>query len=254
MATGLLVLGINSSTRLLTWVVGLDKQYLATIRLGFATTTDDAEGEALDAANSGAIEAITDDAISAGLARLTGDILQRPSSVSAIKVDGKRAYALVRAGEEVDLPERPVTVSSIDILQIRRGEYVDVDVVVDCSSGTYIRAIARDLGESLHVGGHLTALRRTRIGPFAVDAASGLDDELAPAMLKPAAVASELFPVAHLTAAEAADLSNGKRIPITIEGGPIAAVDDEGRLVGLVENVAGKAKVLVNFPPDAEVV
>ena len=254
MATGLLVLGINSSTRLLTWVVGLDKQYLATIRLGFATTTDDAEGEALDAANSGAIEAITNDAISAGLARLTGDILQRPSSVSAIKVDGKRAYALVRAGAEVDLPERPVTVSSIDILQIRRGEYVDVDVVVDCSSGSYIRAIARDLGESLHVGGHLTALRRTRIGPFAVDAASGLDDELAPAMLKPAAVASELFPVAHLTAAEAADLSNGKRIPITIEGGPIAAVDDEGRLVGLVENVAGKAKVLVNFPPDAEVV
>ncbi|MGV8881298.1 MAG: tRNA pseudouridine(55) synthase TruB [Rhodoglobus sp.] len=253
MATGLLVLGINSSTRLLTWVVGLDKQYLATIRLGFATTTDDAEGEALEAATSGRIETITDDAITAGLARLTGDILQRPSSVSAIKVDGKRAYALVRAGEEVDLPERPVTVSSIDIVDIRRGEYVDVDVVVNCSSGTYIRAIARDLGESLRVGGHLTALRRTRIGPFAVDAASGLDDELAPSMLKPAAVASELFPVAHLTVAEGVDLGNGKRIPIAVEGGPIAAVDDEGRLVGLVENVAGKAKVLVNFPRDAEV-
>lgn len=253
MATGLLVLGVNSSTRLLTWVVGLDKQYLATIRLGFATTTDDAEGEALGAATSGSIEAITDDAITAGLARLTGDILQRPSSVSAIKVDGKRAYALVRAGEEVDLPERPVTVSSIDILDIRRGEFVDVDIVVDCSSGTYIRAIARDLGDFLNVGGHLTALRRTRIGPFAVDAASGLDDELAPLMLGPAAVASELFPVAHLTAAEAADLGNGKRIPIAVEGGPIAAVDHEGRLVGLVENVAGKAKVLVNFPRDAEV-
>ena len=253
MATGLLVLGINSSTRLLTWVVGLDKQYLATIRLGFATTTDDAEGEALDTATSGSIEAISDDAITAGLARLTGDILQRPSSVSAIKVDGKRAYALVRAGEEVDLPERPVTVSSIDILDIRRGAYVDVDVVVNCSSGTYIRAIARDLGEFLQVGGHLTALRRTRIGPFVVDAASGLDDELAPSMLKPAAVASELFPVAHLTVAEGADLGNGKRIPISVEGGPIAAVDDEGRLVGLVENVAGKAKVLVNFPRDAEV-
>lgn len=251
MATGLLVLGINSSTRLLTWVVGLDKQYLATIRLGFATTTDDAEGDALDAAAPAAIEAISNEAIVTGLARLTGDILQRPSSVSAIKVDGKRAYALVRAGEEVDLPERPVTVSSIEVLEVRRGEFIDVDVVVDCSSGTYIRAIARDLGEGLGVGGHLTALRRTRIGPFSVDAASGLDDELVTAMLKPAQVAGQLFPVVHLSVDEAVDLGHGKRIPIAIAGGPIAAVDDTGRLVGLVENVSGKAKVLVNFPPDA---
>jgi len=251
MATGLLVLGINSSTRLLTWVVGLDKQYLATIRLGFATTTDDAEGDALDDAAPAAIEAISNEAIVAGLARLTGDILQRPSSVSAIKVDGKRAYALVRAGEEVDLPERPVTVSSIEVLEVRRGEFIDVNVVVDCSSGTYIRAIARDLGEGLGVGGHLTALRRTRIGPFSVDAASGLDDELVSAMLTPSHVAGQLFPVVDLSADEAVDLGHGKRIPITIEGGPIAAVDDTGRLVGLVENVSGKAKVLVNFPPDA---
>lgn len=250
MATGLLVLGINSSTRLLTWVVGLDKQYLATIRLGFATTTDDAEGDALDAAAPATIDAISDEAIAAGLARLTGDILQRPSSVSAIKVDGKRAYALVRAGEQVDLPERPVTVSSIETLAVRRGEFVDVDVVVDCSSGTYIRAIARDLGEELGVGGHLTALRRTRIGPFSVDAAASLDDDLVAAMQKPAAVASELFAVATLSADEATDLGHGKRIPLSIEGGPIAAINHEGRLVGLVENVAGKAKVLVNFPPD----
>lgn len=250
MATGLLVLGINSSTRLLTWVVGLDKQYLATIRLGFATTTDDAEGDALDAAAPAATDVVTDEAIAAGLERLTGDILQRPSSVSAIKVDGKRAYALVRAGEQVDLPERPVTVSSIETLAVRRGEFIDVDVVVDCSSGTYIRAIARDLGEALGVGGHLTALRRTRIGPFSVDAAAGLDDDLVAAMLKPAAVASELFPVVTLSADEATDLGHGKRIPIAIEGGPIAAINQEGRLVGLVENVGGKAKVLVNFPPD----
>lgn len=254
MATGLLVLGINSSTRLLTWVVGLDKQYLATIRLGFATTTDDAEGEALGALRDSALDEATDDAISAGLARLTGDILQRPSSVSAIKVDGKRAYALVRAGEEVELAERPVTVSAIEVLEIRRGEFVDVDVVVDCSSGTYIRAIARDLGEILGVGGHLTALRRTRIGPFAVDAASSLDDELAGAMLKPAAVAAQLFPVVSLSATEATDLGHGKRIRIATPGGPIAAIDEEGRLVGLVENVEGKARVLVNFPPDAPAV
>jgi len=251
MATGLLVLGINSSTRLLTWVVGLDKQYIATIRLGFATTTDDAEGDALDSAAPVAIEAISDDAIVTGLARQTGDILQRPSSVSAIKVDGKRAYALVRAGEEVDLPERPVTVSSIEVLDVRRGEFIDVDVVVDCSSGTYIRAIARDLGEALGVGGHLTALRRTRIGPFSVDAASGLEDDLASAMLKPADVAGRLFPVVDLSADEAVDLGHGKRIPLAIAGGPIAAVDDTGRLVGLVENVSGKAKILVNFPSDA---
>jgi tRNA pseudouridine55 synthase len=249
MATGLLILGVNSATRLLTYIVGLDKQYAATIRLGGATTTDDAEGEALAETPAAALSAVTDDAITAGAAGFTGTILQRPSSVSAIKVDGRRAYALAREGTPVELAARSVTVSAFDVLAIRRSEWIDVDVRVDCSSGTYIRALARDLGELLGVGGHLTALRRTRIGPFRVDAAVGLDEPLADRMLAPAAVAASLHPRLDLTAEEAVDLAHGKRIALA-GAGTRAAVAPDGRLVGLVEAVDGTAVVLVNFPPD----
>lgn len=251
MATGLLVLGVNSSTRLLTYVVGLDKEYFATIRLGAATSTDDAEGELGERADAPALAAATDEAIAAGVARLTGPISQRPSSISAIKVDGKRAYALARAGEEVVLAERAVTVSAFEVLGIARGEWVDVDVRVECSSGTYIRALARDLGDDLGVGGHLTALRRTRIGPFRVDDAVALEEGIADRMLHPAAVATALFERADLDAAQAVDLANGKRIPLTGGPGTIAAVGPDGALVGLVEIVGGRARVLVNFPPAA---
>ncbi len=254
MATGLLVLGVNGATRLLTWVVGLEKEYTATIRLGAATNTDDAEGEPGPRADTAGV---TDAAISAGIAALTGPILQRPSSVSAIKVDGKRAYALVREGEEVVLAERPVTVSEFEVLATRRisitgDDWLDLDVRVVCSSGTYIRALARDLGESLGVGGHLTALRRTRVGPFAVAAASVLDaDDLADRMLAPADVATRLFERVDLTAGEATDLGHGKRIALgETGGGTLAAVAPDGRLVGLVENVGGRAHVLVNFPQE----
>ena len=250
MATGLLILGVNSATRLLTYIVGLDKQYTATIRLGVATTTDDAEGEMLAEHPAAALSDITDEAIIAGAAGFTGTILQRPSSVSAIKVDGRRAYALAREGAPVELAARSVTVSAFDVLEIRRSEWIDVDVRVDCSSGTYIRALARDLGELLGVGGHLTALRRTRIGPFRVDAAVGLDEPLAESMLAPAAVAASLHPRLDLTAEEAVDLAHGKRIALA-GAGTRAAVAPDGRLVGLVEAVDGKAVVLVNFPPDA---
>lgn len=251
MATGLLVLGVNGSTRLLTWVVGLDKEYTATVRLGASSNTDDADGEVSERVDT---SAITDDAIAAGVRELTGSISQRPSSVSAIKVDGTRAYTLARAGEEVVLAERPVTVSAFDVLKTRRGEWLDLDVRVRCSTGTYIRALARDLGDALGVGGHLTALRRTRIGPFSVDAASGLDADLAPAMLEPAEVATALFAHVDLNQQEAADLSNGKRIALGVQAdGPIAAIAPDGRLVGLVENVDGRSRVLVNFPPDAEI-
>ena len=249
MATGLLILGVNSATRLLTYIVGLDKQYTATIRLGVATTTDDAEGEPLAEGPAAALSAVTDDAIIAGAAGFAGTILQRPSSVSAIKVDGRRAYALAREGAPVELAPRSVTVSAFDVLAIRRSEWIDVDVRVDCSSGTYIRALARDLGELLGVGGHLTALRRTRIGPFRVDAAVGPDEPLAERMLAPAAVAASLHPRLDLTAQEAVDLAHGKRIALA-GAGTRAAVAPDGRLVGLVEAVDGKAVVLVNFPPD----
>jgi tRNA pseudouridine55 synthase len=255
MATGLLVLGVNSSTRLLTYVVGLDKEYLATIRLGAATTTDDAEGEELVRAPAGAIAAIDPESIARGITLLTGDISQRPSAVSAIKIDGKRAYARVRAGEDVELPERPVTVSEFALLSATHVDgFLDLEVRVVCSSGTYIRALARDLGAGLDVGGHLTSLRRTRIGPFGIDAADPLDRlDVARAMIGPADAASRLFDRLDLTEQQAVDLGQGKRIDApagAADGGPVAAVDPHGRLVGLAEYRAGQAKSIVNFPPD----
>ncbi len=253
MATGLLILGVNAATRLLTFIVGLDKQYTATVRLGAASSTDDAEGELSPSADAAALARVTDKAIAAGANQLTGHIRQRPSSVSAIKVDGKRAYALVREGATVELPDRPVTVSSFEILEIRRGDGmngdgIDVDVRVECSSGTYIRALARDLGEGLGVGGHLTALRRTRIGPFDVAASTTLDETLASRMLSPAGVAEVLYPRLDLSADEAADLTHGKRIRVPNGVGVHSAIAPDGRLVGLIEVVDGRAVVLANFP------
>ncbi|MFT2817830.1 tRNA pseudouridine(55) synthase TruB [Leifsonia sp. A12D58] len=255
MATGLLILGINSSTRLLTYVVGLDKEYLATIRLGASTTTDDAEGELLESAAPGAVEALNADAIRAEIAKLTGDIEQAPSSVSAIKVDGKRAYALVRAGEDVQLPKRPVTVSTFELISSTGVDgYLDLSVRVVCSSGTYIRALARDLGAALGVGGHLTSLRRTRIGPFSVADAPTLDDlDMSTALIGPADAATLLFPRLDLSAEQTIDLGHGKRIELDAgqpASVPIAAIAPDGRLVGLIERRGNSSKVLVNFPPD----
>ena len=264
MATGLLVLGINSSTRLLTFVVGLEKEYFATVRLGQATDTDDADGEATattDAAH------LVDADIAAQLAAFVGEISQVPSSVSAIRVDGKRAYDLVRAGEQVELAPRTVTISAIDILDTRRvtddagRSFVDLDIRVSCSSGTYIRAIARDLGDALHVGGHLTSLRRSKIGPFSVDDAvvfspqrdgdAGLD--VVARMAPPADIARIMFPVRELAESEIIDLVHGKRIPageLVGHDGPIAAISEAGILVGLVETAGSRLKPIVNFPTD----
>lgn len=273
MATGLLILGVNSSTRLLTWVVGLDKEYLATIRLGAATTTDDAEGEQIARPSAASVSDITPEAIEAGMSALTGDIEQRPSSVSAIKVDGKRAYARVRAGEEVELKPRPVTVSTFELLGHTEVDgYLDLTVRVECSSGTYIRALARDLGSALDVGGHLTSLRRTRIGPFSIDEARPLDDlDVQTALIPPADAATRLFPRLDLSPAQAVDLGHGKRISAdmgssaddgtsaddassTLPSGPVAAIAPNGHLVGLVEWRGNQARSIVNFPPDDVVV
>ena len=250
MATGLLVLGLNSSTRLLTYLVGLDKEYFATIRLGASTSTDDAEGEV---ATSTDASGISDEQISAGIVPLRGEISQVPSSVSAIKVDGKRAYTLVREGETVELKARAVTISAFEVLETRReGEFVDVDVRVECSSGTYIRALARDLGTSLGVGGHLTALRRTRIGPFSIDDAATLDDLDPAAQLRtPVATAELLFPTFHASQQDVIDLVHGKRITVPdLEVGPIATVAPDGRLVGLLTVTKNVGRPLVNFPTD----
>ena len=255
MATGLLVLGINNSTRLLTFLVGLDKEYFATIRLGSATNTDDAGGEPIEVAEPGQVEALTAAAVSAALVPLTGAIRQVPSSVSAIRVDGRRAYTLVREGEIVELAARSVTVSALEILASRREVgFYDLDVRVRCSSGTYIRAIARDLGAALGVGGHLTALRRSMIGPFSVADAAELESlDVAAALIAPAIIATALFPVFALDADQAVDLGHGKRLvaerPEGSEGS-VAAIAPDGRLVGLLEFTDGIGKPIVNFAPD----
>ncbi|REJ06660.1 tRNA pseudouridine(55) synthase TruB [Microbacterium bovistercoris] len=252
MATGLLVIGIEGATRLLTYIVGADKTYEATIRLGQATSTDDAEGEVIsqtDAAD------VTASAIEAEIAALTGDISQVPSAVSAIKVDGRRAYDRVRAGEQVELAARDVTVSRFAVLTERRGEgVVDLDVVVDCSSGTYIRALARDLGAGLGVGGHLTALRRSRVGDFDVADAVTVEQLAEAVPMTPAAAAERVLPVLAVTADEARDLRHGKRLSgqaFRLSAQLVAAIDPEGRLVGVVEARGKDLKSAMNMPEEA---
>ncbi|CAN5202713.1 tRNA pseudouridine(55) synthase TruB [soil metagenome] len=256
MATGLLVLGVDSATRLLTFLVGLDKEYTATIRLGQATDTDDAEGDIVAEADAADV---TRAEIDAGIAALTGSIEQVPSTFSAIKVDGRRAYDLARAGEEVALKARRVTVSRFELLAERRGEKsIDLDVVVGCTSGTYIRALARDLGAGLGVGGHLTALRRTRVGPFAIEEAAELSEDvdvnrerLEAALRTPADVASTLFPTVVLDDEGRVALTQGKRPKVVGPDAAIAgALTESGRLAGLVAVKDGRARVLVNFPTD----
>lgn len=249
MATGLMILGVESSTRLLTYLVGLDKEYQATIRLGQATTTDDAEGEIRTSVDAGRV---TDAAIADAIATLTGVISQVPSSFSAIKVDGRRAYDRARSGEDVVLRARTVTVSAFEVAAVRaEGSLIDLDVRVAVSSGTYVRALARDLGSALGVGGHLTALRRTRIGPFGIAEAVDPDGDLPAALLSPAVVARRLFPVAEFDDDGVRALSHGKRVPVPIaDAAAVAALGPDGRLAGIVAVHDGVARVLVNFPAD----
>lgn len=243
-ASGLLILGVEGATRLLTYLVGLDKTYEATIRLGFGTTTDDAEGIPLGPQTpvSDEVHARIPEAVGA----LTGEIAQVPSSVSAVHVAGRRAHELVRAGEAVDLPSRRVVVRRFAVLETRGNQ---LDVVVDCSSGTYVRALARDLGAALGVGGHLTALRRTRVGPFDVDDAAPLQEPLV--LRSPASVARALFPVLPLDEPGRAALQQGKRLRTDLPDAPVvAAVTDDGALIGLVEVRDGRTRVLMNLPPE----
>lgn len=214
MATGVLVLGVNRATRLLGHLTLTDKTYAATVRLGVATTTDDAEGEVVDERPT---DRLTDDSVRRALATFVGEIEQVPSSVSAIKVDGKRAYARLRDGEEVDLPARRVTVHAIDVTALDLDRAC-VDIEVRCSSGTYIRAIARDVGAALGVGGHLTALRRTAVGPFTIDDASTLDALAEDYRITPIAEAARAaFPVLDLDADRAADVRVGRRLDVPLE-------------------------------------
>jgi tRNA pseudouridine55 synthase len=254
MATGVLVLGIEKATKLLGHLALTEKEYLGTIRLGQNTLTDDAEGEITSSADA---SAITRDAVDAGVAKLTGEIMQVPSKVSAIKINGVRSYKRARDGEEFDIPARPVTVSSFGVYDVREAVAEDGTAVLDlvvsvvCSSGTYIRALARDLGADLGVGGHLTALRRTRVGPYKLDAARTLDQLQQELTVMPVAeAAAAAFRRWDVDARRARLLTNGVRLDMPDEyagSGPVAVFDPEGRFLALVEEHRGKAKSLAVF-------
>ena len=239
MATGVLVVGVGRGTRLLGHLALSTKTYLATIRLGQSTITDDAEGEVTAAPGAAGL---ADAAIAAALVPLRGDIVQVLSTVSAIKIDGQRAYARARRGEDVVLAGRPVTVGRFDVLDRRDAEaggvpVVDLDVAVDCSSGTYIRALARDLGAALGTGGHLTALRRTRVGGFGLDGALTpaeltADPPGRPELLGLADVARRSFPCVELDAEQARDVGYGRPLHVRLAGEPTALLHD-GELLAL---------------------
>jgi tRNA pseudouridine55 synthase len=251
MATGVLVIAVGTATRLLHHLTLTDKAYTATIRLGQSTVTDDAEGEPTGGATAAGI---TESAVCTAMLPLTGDIYQVPSSVSAIKVDGQRSYKRVRDGEAVELAARPVTVSRFDVVAVNRPtpDLLDVDVEVEVTSGTYVRALARDLGTTLGVGGHLTALRRTRVGPFGLDQArtleqlAELDDPVA--LPLPQAVAASM-PVRVVTEDEARELSFGRSLDLGQIVGTYGAIGPDGRVLALLSDDGERARPVVVFAP-----
>lgn len=256
MATGLLLIGINSATKLLTFLVGENKTYTATIRFGAATITDDKESEFTELATAKAVAGISDVAIESALHSLRGEIMQVPSSVSAIKVDGQRAYAAVRSGNEVKLAARPITIHRFEItapirrVQENENSFIDVDVLVECSSGTYIRALARDAGSRLGIGGHLTALRRTSVGSYSVEQAQNMDSLTKESLrvMPIAEAARSQFAVRELSVQDVIDLRHGKRLKAAGESSePFAGIDENGNLIAML-TVSGKdVKSLVVF-------
>lgn len=247
MATGVLVLGFGNGTRLLQYITDGDKSYTATIVLGAATITDDHEGEVVSEVDA---SQITDEQIKTGLAKMIGEIQQRPSSVSAVKVDGERAYDRVRAGEVFELAARTITISNLDILEIRHlGVRIEIDIDVTCSAGTFIRAIARDLGSELQVGGHLSALRRTRVAGFPISQAISFEDLKAQSFspLELADVARATFQVRELGLDEVQELSFGRSLLRNSSDAIFAALSHDNRLIALLKNESDKAKPIAVF-------
>jgi tRNA pseudouridine55 synthase len=241
MATGVLVIGINNATKFLQYVTEGKKRYLATIRLGQSTTTDDREGDVLESYDW---RLITDDDIRTTLDSQIGTIMQKPSKVSAIKIAGERAYDLVRQGKEVDIPAREVTIYSLKILGIKRNDFLDIDIDVTCSAGTYIRSIARDLGDSLGVGGHLVALRRTEVSPFVeADSQSIEDCELQPLVSS----ISKVMPSRVIDLAERNELSFGRALTKSDFSGPGIAITPDGEVAAIIENRDYGAQPLTVF-------
>jgi tRNA pseudouridine55 synthase len=249
MATGVLVIGVDRATKILGLLTAASKSYAATIRLGQTTSTEDAEGELLHSVSAGHL---TDEAIAAAVAGLRGDIQQVPSAVSALKVGGRRAYRLVREGHDVALEARPVRIDRFEVRDVRsHDQLVDVDVEIDCSSGTYIRALARDLGAALGVGGHLTSLRRTRVGCFELDQARSLDDLAEQPRLNWTLDEACLlvFPRRDLTAEEAEATSNGRPLAPAGIDGVYAASDADGRVIALLRDEGPRTKSVVVIRP-----
>ena len=247
MATGVLVLGFGNGTRLLQYITDGDKSYTATIVLGASTITDDREGEVISEVSAAHISG---EEIKSGLAKMVGEIQQRPSSVSAVKVDGERAYDRVRAGEVFELAARTITISSLNVLEIRRpGSRIEIDIDVTCSAGTFIRAIARDLGSDLQVGGHLSVLRRTRVAGFPISQASSFE-ELKAQTFTPLAlsdVARATFQVRELALDEVSELSFGRALASNPRDEIFAALSPDDRLIALLKNESGKAKPIAVF-------
>ncbi|CDO30412.1 tRNA pseudouridine(55) synthase TruB [Mycolicibacterium porcinum] len=249
MATGVLVVGIERATKILGLLTATDKSYSATIRLGQTTTTEDAEGEVLQSVSAAHV---TDEQIESAVAPLRGDIEQVPSAVSAIKVAGQRAYKLAREGQTVELAARPVRIDRFEVLAVRRvDQFVDVDVDVDCSSGTYIRALARDVGAALGVGGHLTALRRTKVGRYGLDEARTLDDLADEARLSYSLDEACLvgFPRRDLTDAETEDTRHGRALTPAGIDGVYAATAPDGRVIALLQDGSSRTKNVVVLRP-----
>lgn len=242
MATGVLVLGVGIATRLLTYITDGKKSYQGKISLGSATHTDDKEGDVIFTAPENKLQLITDSQIKEQLAGFVGNIKQRPSSVSAIKIDGKSAHARVRAGENVDIPERDITIDEIEVKQISHlASSIEIDLSVTCSAGTYIRAIARDLGEKLEVGGHLTQLRRTLVSPFTLEQCKDIADAQ---LISIAEVIEKLFPIRRLDFSESREILFGRTIDQNQQTGVFAALDAQGEFLALLENKAQGSKII----------
>jgi len=247
MATGVLVLGFGNGTRLLQYITDGDKSYSATIVLGASTVTDDHEGEVISESDA---SKIGDEEIRSGLDKMVGEIQQRPSSVSAVKVDGERAYDRVRAGEVFELASRTITISALNVLEIRHlGPRIEIDIDVTCSAGTFIRAIARDLGSELNVGGHLCALRRTRVAGFDISQAITFADLKSQSFTSLALsdVARATFSVRELGLDEVMELSFGRPLALNSSDDVFAALSPDNRLIALLKNESGKAKPIAVF-------
>lgn len=251
MATGLVILGVGGATRLLGYVSDAGKSYQATILLGRTTNTDDADGEVIAESSKEAIDGIDEAAITSGISALTGTIMQRPSNFSAIKVNGVRSYARARAGEDFELAAREISVEQFSILEIRRNiDSIELDVYVTCSSGTYIRALARDLGESLGVGGHLTALRRTSIGGFKLEEAVNID-QIADRRIPLGEAAERILSTRRVDLDEQILLRNGRAIFAVGKVGVYAALSSGGDLVALLQEEGERAKPIAVFLEEA---